>query len=326
MPSFYRTHAGRSLAIRVMADDDAAMRFSFWPNAAQSWSDILATAQHAERSGWDGVYVADHFLPSIGDDSGPTLECWGLMAGLAAAVPRVRIGSLVCGNTYRHPAVLANQAATVDQISGGRLVLGLGAGWQENEHDAYGIPLPTPGPRLDRLEEACEIVKGLLTQPRTTFEGSYYTVRDAPCEPKPVQDSLPLLIGGGGEKRTLRIAARFADEWNVWGTPDVLAQKGSVLERHCTDVGRDPSQIAHSAQALLFMSDNDEFLDRIRNAEVPRPMVLGGVKEVTDTLGRYVDAGVDEFIVPDFTLPAAGTQRWEIMDRFIDEAAAPLRG
>lgn len=301
------------------------MRFSFWPNAAQSWSDILATASHAEKTGWDGVYVADHFLPSIGDDSGPTQECWGLLAALAGSVPRVRLGSLVCGNTYRHPAVLANQAATVDQISGGRLVLGLGAGWQENEHDAYGIELPDPRPRLDMLEEACQVVKGLLTQPRTTFKGEYYTLKDAPCDPKPLQDPLPLLIGGGGEKRTLRIAAQFADEWNVWGTPELLAHKGAVLERHCGDVGRDPGEIRHSTQALLFMSDNQEFLERIRSADVPRPMVVGGVAEVTETLGQYVEAGVDEFIVPDFTLPGPGAQRWEIMDRFINEAAAPLR-
>jgi F420-dependent oxidoreductase-like protein len=301
------------------------MRFSFWPNASQTWLDILATAQHAERTGWDGIYVADHFLPSIGDDSGPMQECWALLAGVAAAVPRVRLGSLVCGNTYRHPAVLANQAATVDQMSGGRLVLGLGAGWQENEHDAYGIALPAPGSRLDMLEEACQVVKGLLTQPRTTFDGEYYELTDAPCEPKPVQDPLPLLIGGGGERRTLRIAAQFADEWNVWGTPELLAQKGAVLERHCADVGRDPSAIQRSTQALLFMSENQEFLDRIRAADVPRPMVIGTPPEVTDILGRYVEAGVDEFIVPDFTLPAAGDQRWEIMDRFINEAASGLR-
>jgi F420-dependent oxidoreductase-like protein len=301
------------------------MRFSFWPNAAQSWADMLATAQHAERTGWDGIYVADHFLPSIGDDSGPTHECWGLLAGLAAAVPRVRLGTLVCGNTYRHPAVLANQAATVDQISGGRVVLGLGAGWQENEHEAYGIELPRPGPRLDMLEEACQVVKGLLTQDRTSFAGTYYQLEKAPCEPKPVQDPLPVLIGGGGEKRTLRIAARFADEWNVWGTPELLAQKGGVLDRHCADVGRDPRAIQRSTQALLFMSDNQEFLDRIRSADVPRPMVIGTPAEVTGILGQYVAAGVDEFIVPDFTLPAAGAQRWDIMDRFINEAAAPLR-
>ncbi len=301
------------------------MRFSFWPNAAQPWADTLATAEHAEQTGWDGIYVADHFLPSIGGDNGPTHECWGLLAGLAAAVPRVRLGSLVCGNTYRHPAVLANQAATVDQISGGRVVLGLGAGWQENEHAAYGIELPRPKPRLDMLEEACQVVKGLLTQDRTTFRGEYYQLDNAPCEPKPVQDLLPLLVGGGGEKRTLRIAARFADEWNVWGTPDLLAQKGAVLERHCEDVGRDPHEIQRSAQALLFLSDDQAFLKNMRDAEIPRPTLIGTPAEVTDILGQYAEAGVDEFIVPDFTLPPAGEKRWEIMDRFMTQAAAPLR-
>jgi F420-dependent oxidoreductase-like protein len=301
------------------------MRFSFWPNAAQSWADMIATAHHAEATGWDGIYVADHFMPSIGDDGGPSYECWGLLAGLAAAVPRVRLGSLVCGNTYRHPAVLANQAATVDQISGGRMVLGLGAGWQQNEHDAYGIELPEPKPRLDMLEEACQVVKGLLTQDRTTFRGRHYQLDNAPCEPKPVQDPLPLLIGGGGERRTLRIAARFADEWNVWGTPEILAHKGSVLEQHCGEVGRDPNEIRRSTQALLFMSDNEQFLQRVRTADVPRPMVLGTPAEVTDILHRYAASGVDEFIVPDFTLPPAGSQRWDVMDRFLDEAAAPLR-
>lgn len=301
------------------------MRFSFWPNASQPWADILATAQHAEATGWDGVYVADHFMPSIGDDGGPTLECFGLLAGLATAVPRVRLGSLVCGNTYRHPAVLANQAATVDQLSGGRLVLGLGAGWQQNEHDAYGIPLPDPKPRLDMLEEACQVVMGLLRQPRTTFAGAYYQLDNAPCEPKPVQERLPLLIGGGGEKRTLRIAARFADEWNVWGTPEIVAHKSGVLERHCDDVGRDPNTIARSTQALLFMSDDDAFLQRIRDANLPRPTIVGTVTEVTEILGRYRDVGVAELIVPDFTLPPAGAERWDLMDRFITEAAAPLR-
>ncbi len=300
------------------------MRFSFWPNASQPWADILATAQHAEATGWDGVYVADHFMPSIGDDGGPTLECFGLLAGLATAVPRVRLGSLVCGNTYRHPAVLANQAATVDQLSGGRLVLGLGAGWQQNEHDAYGIPLPDPKPRLDMLEEACQVVMGQLRQPRTTFAGAYYQLDNAPCEPKPVQERLPLLIGGGGEKRTLRIAARFADEWNVWGTPEIVAHKSGVLERHCDDVGRDPNTIARSTQALLFMSDDEAFLQRIRDADIPRPTIVGTVAEVTEILGRYRDVGVAELIVPDFTLPPAGAERWDLMDRFITEAAAPL--
>src|SRR5688500_4097635 len=176
------------------------MRFSVWPNAAQPWDDILDVAQHAEATGWDGVWIADHFMPNEADPSGPTNECWTLLAALGAAVPRVRLGALVTGNTYRHPAVLAKMAATVDQVSGGRIVLGLGAGWQENEHAAYGIPFFTTRERLERLEEACEIVKGLFSQPRTSFEGRHYTLRDAPLEPKPVQDPLPLLVGGGGEK------------------------------------------------------------------------------------------------------------------------------
>ncbi|MDZ7733724.1 MAG: TIGR03560 family F420-dependent LLM class oxidoreductase [Acidimicrobiia bacterium] len=193
------------------------MRFSYWANSEQPWASILETAQHVEAAGWDGIYVADHFMSGFGDETAPHLECWSMLAGLAAAVPRLRLGPLVTSNTYRHPAVLANIASTVDAISGGRVVLGLGAGWQENEHRAYGIDLPPVGERFDRLEEACEIVTRLLRDERTTFEGEHYTLRDAPLAPKPTD--MPLLIGGGGEKRTLRIAARYADEWNVWEAP-----------------------------------------------------------------------------------------------------------
>ena len=131
------------------------MRFSYWANAQQPWADILASARHAESTGWDGVYVADHFVPSVVDPGGPTLECWSMLAGLAAAVPRVRLGALVTGNTYRNPALLAKIATTTDHISGGRVVLGLGAGWQENEHTFYGFEYGTVRSRLDRLEEAC---------------------------------------------------------------------------------------------------------------------------------------------------------------------------
>src|SRR3954447_2179056 len=137
------------------------MRFSIWPGLGQPWKDVLATAEHAERTGWDGVWVADHFMP-LEDLSGATHECWTAMAALAAAVPRVRIGALVSGNTYRHPAVVAKMAAGIDIISGGRLVLGLGAAWQENEHQLYGIPFPPLAERLRRLEEACQVIKGLF--------------------------------------------------------------------------------------------------------------------------------------------------------------------
>ena len=305
------------------------MRFSVWPNPHQSWESVLEMARHAEATGWDGFWFADHFMPNADDDqgrpdTGATLECWAVMAGLATAVPRLRLGTLVCGNTYRHPAVLAKQAATVDVLSGGRLVLGLGAGWQENEHAAYGIDFSTVKGRLDRLEEACQVVRSLLREERTTFEGEHYRLRDAPCEPKPVQAALPLLVGGGGEKRTMRIAARYADEWNVWGLPDVLARKGEVLERHCGDVGRDPGEIARSAQALLFLSDDESFLARMRERDIGQAAIVGTPAEVQEVVGAYVEAGVDELIVPDFTL-GSRHRRADTYDRFLAEVAAPFR-
>jgi alkanesulfonate monooxygenase SsuD/methylene tetrahydromethanopterin reductase-like flavin-dependent oxidoreductase (luciferase family) len=217
-------------------------------------------------------------------------------------VPRIRLGSLVCGNTYRHPAVLAKQAASADIISGGRIVLGVGAGWQENEHQAYGIPFYDTKERLARLDEACQVVTGLLRNERTTFDGRYYKLEDAPLEPKPANPQMPLLVGGGGEKVTMRIAAQYADEWNVWGTPELLAQKGEVLERHCSNLGRDPKQIKRSANALLFMSEDEEFLAKRREAQMPMPAIIGTPDDITGIVKRYAEAGVDELIVPDFTL------------------------
>ena len=217
------------------------MKFSAWPGSATKWESLLDLCQHVERTGWDGLWIADHFMPNQEDTSGPTQEAWTLLAAIAAVVPRVRIGTLVTGNTYRHPTVLAKQAAQVDVISGGRLVLGLGAAWQQNEHEAYGIDFHTVGERMRRLEEAVQIIRSLFEHDQTTFEGRYYRVKNAPLNPKPVRRPRPpILIGGGGEKVTMRIAAQYADEWNVWGTPEVLAQKGKVLEQHCADLGRDP--------------------------------------------------------------------------------------
>lgn len=303
------------------------VRFSVWPSPPRPWNEILDLATHCESTGWDGVYFADHFMPNTPDGApadGPTLECWSVVAALAAAVPRVRLGTLVCGNTYRHPAVLANIAAAVDNISGGRLVLGLGAGWQVNEHEAYGIPLYEPRDRLDRLDEACQIVLGLLRDQRTTVDGEHYRVTDAPCDPKPVQHRLPLLIGGGGERRTLRIAARYADEWNIWSTPEQLAAKHAVLVRHCDDLGRDPAEITVSTQALLFLSDDETWLAGKREADIGRPAIIGTPSEVVDIVGRYRDAGVDELIVPDWNLGPLERRR-DTCDRFLDEIASQFR-
>lgn len=293
------------------------MKFAVWPSMNDPWAETLAIARHAEATGWDGIYYADHFMPNAADLSAPVGECWTTIAALAAAVPRVRIGPLVTGNTYRHPAVLAKMAATVDIVSGGRLVLGLGAGWQENEHRVYGIEFSTVGGRLGRLEEACQVITSLFTNHRTTFAGRYYQLTDAPLEPKPLQSPLPLLIGGGGEQRTLRIAARYAAEWNVWGTPELLARKGAILDRYCQELGRDPRTIRRSAQALLAMTSDRALIDRVR--ATGRPVIAGIGPELRALVEQYAAAGVDELIIPGFNLGQTLEEKLNTLDRFNDE-------
>jgi F420-dependent oxidoreductase-like protein len=177
------------------------------------------------------------------------MEGWITLTALAHATTRVRLGTLVTGIHYRHPAVLANMASTLDLVCDGRLELGLGAGWNEEESGAYGIELGSPRERSDRFEEACEVIVGLLTQETTTFDGEYYQLRDARNEPKPLQrPHPPICVGGSGEKRTLRTAARFAQHWNfVGGTPEEFAHKRDVLHQHCEDVGRDPNEVLLSS-------------------------------------------------------------------------------
>jgi F420-dependent oxidoreductase-like protein len=220
------------------------------------WDDLLAMWLEAETiEALDTGWLFDHFYPIFPDASeGPCFEGWTALAYLAGRTQRLRLGLLVTGNPYRHPAVLANMAATVDVASGGRLELGLGAGWNQAECDAYGIELLPIGQRMDQLEEACEIIDALLTRETTNFHGKHFRITDARCEPKPLQRPRPpLVIGGLGEKRTLRIAARFADEWNFpmgppFLTAELFAQKVEVLHAHCADLGRDPAEISLSMQ------------------------------------------------------------------------------
>jgi F420-dependent oxidoreductase-like protein len=300
------------------------MRFSVWPAPMQSFKDVLEIARHAESTGWDGLWSADHFMPD-GESTGvPYPEVWTTLSALAVSVPRIRIGPLVTGNTYRHPAVLAKMAATVDHLSGGRLVLGLGAGWQENEHRQYGIPFYTVKERLERLGEACELIKGLFANATTTFHGKHYKLEEAVLEPKPMQKPLPLLIGGGGEKVTLRIAARFADEWNVWGDVALLKHKMAILDRYCAELGRPPHTIQRSAVALLFMTDDRGLVEKLRSRPAARPMIVGNADEVREIVRAYRDAGVNELIVPDFTL-GPREQKLATLDRFMNEVVAKLR-
>ncbi|MEU9509351.1 TIGR03560 family F420-dependent LLM class oxidoreductase [Micromonospora sp. NPDC048170] len=301
------------------------MRFSMWPSNQASWAEVLHLTTLAESAGWDGVWFSDHLMPFLGDVQDPILECWSTVAALAAAVPRIRIGTLVSGNTYRHPAVVAKMAATIDQISGGRFTLGLGAGWQENEHEAYGFELGPPAQRLARLAESCEIIVSLLNQPLTDFDGRHHRLRGAPLSPKPVQDRLPLLVGGGGERVTLRIAARFADQWNDWGTPETLAHKNAILDRHCAEIGRDPMEIRRSAQVLFYLGDDPDELARRQAAGPPLPAVAGDAATLRAAVADYAAAGVTELVVPDFHL-ASLAEKENLLTTFLPLVTAGLAG
>ncbi|HET7013978.1 MAG TPA: LLM class F420-dependent oxidoreductase [Streptosporangiaceae bacterium] len=236
------------------------MRFAF-KTAPQntSWEDMLAVWKEADgieifESGW----VFDHFYPIVGDSSGPCLEGWVALAALAQATTRLRLGVLVTGIHYRHPAVLANMVSTIDIISGGRLELGIGAGWNEEESGAYGIELGTVRDRSDRFEEACQVLIGLLSQESTDFDGKFYQLAGARNEPKgPQKPHPPICIGGSGERRTLLTTAKYAQHWNfVGGRPADFAHKRDVLHAHCQAVGRDPAEIMLSSHVRLS-ADND---------------------------------------------------------------------
>jgi len=246
-----------------------------------TWADMLDVFRvgdqlEAFESGW----TFDHFYPIQGDSDGPCLEGWMTLAALAQATNRVRLGVLVTGIPYRHPAVLANMAATLDIVSNGRLELGIGAGWNVQESGAYGIELGTPGERSDRFEEACEVLIGLLSKEHTSFSGRYYHLTEARCEPKgPQKPHMPICIGGSGERRTLRTTARFAQHWNfVGGTVEDFKHKVEVLRGHCEAIGRDPSEILISSHV--------------------RPGPDGDPGPAVETAAQMAEAGLDLAIVP----------------------------
>jgi F420-dependent oxidoreductase-like protein len=297
-----------------------------------TWPELRALWQHLEETGWDAACVTDHFMPNVPDPVQETLECWTALAGLALTTERMRIGTLVTGNTYRHPAVVAKMATNVDIMSGGRLICGIGAGWQKNEHVAYGVPFYTVGERLSRLEEACQILHRMWTEHKTTFQGRFYQLQEAPLYPKPVQKPHPeLLVGGGGEKRTLRIAAKYADHWNCWAGPETMQRKIQVLKEHCAAIGRDPATIVRSANMPLRFSDKPEERERLiasvnRRYGWPEPhvrdmLLAGSVAQVLDKLGQLQDVGIDQVFIPTFLPP--WTQ--EALDRLIMDVAPAFR-
>jgi len=224
-----------------------------------TWAEFLSVWREADDIDvFESAWNWDHFYPLAEPYDGPNLEGWTMLAALAQATSRIRIGAMVNGMHHRHPAVTANMAATLDHISGGRFELGMGAGWNFQESDAYGMPLGTLRERSDRLEEGLEVIVSLLDNKATTFSGEYFQLVDACCEPKPIQEHIPIVVGGKGKVRTLRTAARFADQWDVTfpETPAEWAELDSVLRRHCDRVGRDQADIARSIH-LGFSPDDD---------------------------------------------------------------------
>ena len=231
----------------------------------QEMVDVWTTADQIDV--FSSCWNFDHFYPLVGDTEGPCMEAWVTLTALAARTSRVRIGCMVNGTPYRHPAIVANMAATLDIVSGGRLNLGLGAGWHEQESAAYGIDLAPMKDRMDRFEEAVQIVRALLGDETTTYSGKHYQLTDARCEPKgPQGANIPIVVGGGGEKRTLRIAAKYADHWNLpFASPEQFTQKHNVLAQHCEAVGRQLKDIECSVQiALPHNEDPNASADRAR--------------------------------------------------------------
>ena len=256
-------------------------------------ADSIPVIEHA--------WAFDHFIPLGPDPTGPQLEGWTLLAALAARTERLRVGLMVTGNTYRHPAVLANIGATVDVISHGRLDFGIGAGWNELESNMYGIPLYTPGERIRRLGEACEVIKRLWTETVANFDGKYYHLKDARCEPKPIQKPYPpFVIGGGGEQLTLRIVAQYANIWNfAGGTVETFRHKNEVLDGHCSAIGRDPRTIERSIQIVVNYNNPAETLNEIK---------------------PYIEAGATHIIL---NLRAPYPEN--IVHRLAEEIVAPLK-
>ncbi|HZS76826.1 MAG TPA: LLM class F420-dependent oxidoreductase [Ktedonobacteraceae bacterium] len=246
------------------------MKLSFGIKTAPqftTYDDILRVWNEADRlPEIEHAWAFDHFIPLGPDPTGPQLEGWTLLGALAARTERLRLGLMVTGNIYRHPAVLANIGATVDVISHGRLDFGIGAGWNEMECNMYGIPLYAPGERIRRLGEACEVIKLLWTEPRANFNGKYYQLRDALCEPKPVQKPYPpFVIGGSGEQLTLRVVAKYANIWNfAGGSVETFQHKNEVLNGYCKEIGRDPQTIQRSIQTRMNYNNLSESIEQMR--------------------------------------------------------------
>jgi F420-dependent oxidoreductase-like protein len=284
---------------------------AFWTNRT-SWGEVRDACLAAERAGWDSVWIDDHLLADEGDPTDAKLEGWVTLAALAVLTARVRLGLLVGANTFRAPGLTAKLATTVDHLSNGRLVLGLGGGWFEREHEAFGIDFGSGfGERLDRLDEAIGLIRRLLDGETVTHQGRFYTMHDAICAPLPIQTRLPILIGGSGPTKTLRTTARYADLWNGYGSPERIAATSEVLRQRCAEIGRpfeaiertvtldgvirDSATEARAAWAVIArIHDLDE---QVGSDGSDRGLTIGGsVGEVAGYVAQLGALGIGEAI------------------------------
>jgi F420-dependent oxidoreductase-like protein len=273
-----------------------------------SWDEIVRIWQRAETLGYDTAWTYDHFVAVMMDPFDPCLEAWSCLAALAVQTSRIRIGALVTGNTYRHPATLAKIATTVDVISNGRLEFGIGSGWYEPEHAMFGLPFGSPRQRCERLDEALTVIRSLWTQPQTTFTGAHYQLNAAIAEPKPVQrPHPPITIAGAGEKRLLPIVARHADAWSSFGSPDVYRRKIEILRRYCDAERRDcdaiekqvlvPTSITDDLSTAAPLIQGYAMYQQISEEEARHWMLLGTADEVCRQIDGFLAAGVTHFVI-----------------------------
>jgi len=270
----------------------------------------------AEEGGFDSFWVMDHFhqIRYVGAPDEPMLEGWTTLAALSGKTSRIKLGTLVTGNTYRHPSVLAKIGATLDVMSKGRLFMGIGAAWNEEEATAYGIPFPSTRERLQRLEEAVQVIKKMWTEDRADFDGKYYTLRDAYCNPKPVQKPHPpIMVGGSGERQTLRIVARYADACNLFGSVQTIDQKLRVLRQHCKRVGRNYDEIVKSTLCRIEIGSVQRDVETGSLAN----WIHGAPDEVRREVEKFRDVGIDYLIVN------CGRES-EVLDTFSSEVVKPL--
>jgi F420-dependent oxidoreductase-like protein len=282
------------------------------PQYGFTYEMIRDIAREAESLGFESLWVSDHFFMTDDSVGTPCLECWTALTALARDTKTLRLGPMVSAQSYRNPALLANVAASIDHISGGRLYFGIGAGWKEVEYRAYGYPFPKPATRIRQLEETIEIAKRMWTQEKATFKGRHYAVEDALCYPHPAQEHhIPVWVGGTGSL-TLRVAAKHADAVNfAWTQPiDFFEERLRILERHCAKAGRDFDEIRKSAGVMVTMAETEEELkrkldDQEKRRDTPymrylsrqRPNLVGTPEEVAEGIRRYLPLGVDHFIL-----------------------------